>query len=134
MDRKEIIKKIGDVISNFEDVDIAYAFGSFLERDNFNDIDVALLLSKELDPYNRFKYAMEIARKLEKEIKPRFKFDIKILNHSTVEFQHEVLRKGKIVFLRDEKRRIGYESRLISDYLDFKGMYEFLDKKFLAST
>lgn len=112
---------------------MAYAFGSFLERDNFNDIDVALFLSKELDSYKRIKYAMEIARKLEKEIKPRFEFDVMILNHSTIEFQHEVLRKGKLVFLRNEKRRIDYESRLISDYLDFKGMYEFLDKKFLAS-
>ncbi len=123
--KQEIIKKIGEVISEFADVETAYIFGSFLERDKFSDIDVALVLSKELDPYKRFKFAMEIARELERKIKPRFEFDVKILNYSTVEFQHEVLKNGKVVFLRDETKRIEYESRLLSAYLDFKGMYEF---------
>lgn len=132
MDKKEVIKKIGDSISTFKDVDIAYIFGSFLESDKFNDIDVALLVSKELNPYRRFKFAMEIAKELEREIKPRFEFDVKIMNYSPVEFQHEVLKNGKVVFLRDETRRIEYESKLISTYLDLKGMYVFLDKKFLA--
>ncbi len=129
--KTEIGIKIGEIISRFEDVDIAYIFGSFLESDKFNDIDVALVVSKELNPYRRFKFAMEVARELEKEIKPRYEFDVKILNYSPVEFQHEVLKKGKVVFLRDETKRIEYESRLLSTYLDFKGMYEFLDKKFL---
>jgi hypothetical protein len=75
---------------------------------------------------------MKIARELEREIKPIFEFDVKILNYSPVEFQHEVLKKGMVVFSRDENRRIEYESKLISTYLDFKGMYEFLDRKFLA--
>ncbi len=63
----ETIRKIGEVISGFDDVEIAYIFGSFLERDRFNDIDIAMLLSKELNPYGRFKFAMEIARELEKK-------------------------------------------------------------------
>lgn len=130
--KTEIGIKIGEIISRFADVDIAYIFGSFLESDKFNDIDVALVVSKELNPYRRFKFAMEVARELEKEIKPRFEFDVKILNYSPVEFQHEVLKKGKVVFLRDETKRIEYESRLLSIYLDLKGMYEFLDKKFLV--
>jgi predicted nucleotidyltransferase len=130
--KTEIGIKIGEIISRFADVDIAYIFGSFLESDKFNDIDVALVVSKELNPYRRFKFAMEVARELEKEIKPRLEFDVKMLNYSPVEFQHEVLKKGKVVFLRDETKRIEYESKLISTYLDFKGMYEFLDKKFLA--
>ncbi len=129
--KNEIGRKIEKVISRFNDVEVAYIFGSFLEGDKFNDIDVAILLSKELNPYRRFKFAMEMARELEKEIKPRFEFDVKILNYSPVEFQHEVIKKGKVVFLRDENKRIEYESKLISTYLDFKGMYEFLDKKFL---
>ncbi len=75
---------------------------------------------------------MQIARELENEIKPRFEFDVKILNYSPIDFQHEVLKKGIVIFKRDEKRRIEYEATLISTYLDLKYMYEFLDKKFLA--
>lgn len=133
MDKKEIERKIGEVISRFEDIDIAYIFGSFLDSEKFSDIDVALVLTRELIPYKRFKFAMEIARELEKEIKPGFEFDVKILNYSPVEFQHEVLKKGIVIFKRDENRRIEYEATLISTtYLDLKYMYEFLDKKFLA--
>jgi predicted nucleotidyltransferase len=131
-DRQEIIDKIREIISRFDDVDIAYIFGSFLERDKFGDIDVAVVLSKKLDPYGRFKFAMKIARELEKGVKPRFEFDVKILNYSPVEFQREVLKKGKVVFLRNENRRIEYEFEIISKYLDIRDMYEFIDKKFLA--
>ncbi len=132
MDKKEVKEKIGEIVSRFEDVDVAYVFGSFLDCDRFNDIDVAIVISREMNPYRRFKFAMEIARKLEREIKPRFEFDVKILNYSPVEFQHEVIKKGRMVFIRDENRRIEYEAKLISTYLDVKDMYEFLDKKFLA--
>ncbi len=131
-DRQEIIEKIREIISRFDDLDIAYIFGSFLERDKFGDIDVAVVISKKLDPYGRFKFAMKMARELEKGINPRFEFDVKILNYSPVEFQHEVLKKGRVVFLRDETRRIEYEFEIISTYLDFRDMYEFIDKKFLA--
>ena len=132
MDKNEIERKIGEVISRFEDVDIAYIFGSFLDSEKFNDIDVAIVINKELNAYNRFKFVMGIARELEKEIKPRFEFDVKILNYSPIDFQHEVLKKGILIFKRDENRRIEYEAALISTYLDIKYMYEFLDKKFLA--
>ncbi len=54
------------------------------------------------------------------------------LKYSPVDFQHEVLKKGIVIFKRDENRRIEYEATLISTYLDIKYMYEFLDKKFLA--
>jgi predicted nucleotidyltransferase len=132
MDKKEVKEKIGEIVSRFEDVEVAYVFGSFLDRDRFNDIDVAIVISREMNPYRRFKFAMEIARELERGIRPRFEFDVKILNYSPVEFQHEVIKKGRMVFIRDENRRIEYEAKLISTYLDVKDMYEFLDKKFLA--
>jgi predicted nucleotidyltransferase len=132
MDKKEIEIKIGEAISRFEYIDIAYIFGSFLDSEKFSDIDVAIVLNRELNAYKRFKFAMEIARELEKKIRPRFEFDVKILNNSPVDFQHEVLKKGIVIFKRDENRRIEYEATLISTYLDLKYMYEFLDKKFLA--
>lgn len=132
MDKKEIERKIGEAISRFEDIDLAYIFGSFLESEKFRDIDVAIVLNRELNAYKRFKFAMEIARELEKEIKPRFEFDVKILNYSPVDFQHEVLKKGIVIFKRDENRRIEYEATLITTYLDIRYMYDYLDKKFLT--
>ncbi|MEA1999503.1 MAG: nucleotidyltransferase domain-containing protein, partial [Euryarchaeota archaeon] len=116
----------------FDYVSAAYVFGSYVHNDDFNDIDVALLISKELNPYTRFKFEMRVARELERRIKPRFEFDVKILNHAPIEFQYEVLKKGKAVFLRDRTENVEYESEVISNYLDFQTTAEYLNKKFLA--
>ena len=130
--KKEVIDEIGKIISEFDYVSIAYVFGSYIHNDDFNDIDVALLISNELDPYTRFKFEMQVARELERRIKPRFEFDVKILNHAPIEFQYEVLKKGKAVFLRDRTENVEYESQTILNYLDFQTTAEYLNKKFLA--
>ena len=126
------MNKIGNIVSEFDYVSAAYVFGSYVHNDDFNDIDVALLISREPDPYKRFKFEMMVARELERQIKPRFEFDVKILNHSPIEFQYEVLKKGKAVFLRDRTENVEYESKTISNYLDFQTTAEYLNKKFLA--
>ncbi len=130
--KKEVMDEIGKIASKFDDVRAAYVFGSYVHNDDFNDIDVALLISKELDPYTRFKFEMQVARELERRIKPRSEFDVKILNHAPIEFQYEVLKGGKAVFLRDRTKNVEYESETISNYLDFQTTAEYLNKKFLA--
>jgi predicted nucleotidyltransferase len=134
MDKSSFLADIGKIIAELKEVDVAYIFGSFLESEEFNDIDVALLLSEELslEPYKSLKFSLRVAGELERQIKPRFEFDVKILNSAPVEFQFEVIRKGQVVFSRDESKRINYEFEVISTYLDLKYMYDILDKEFLA--
>lgn len=115
-----------------KEVNTAYIFGSFLEKEDFNDIDVALLLSESLDPYKSLKFSLKVAGELERHIKPRFEFDVKILNNSPIELQFEVIKRGHVIFSRDESSRIDYESEVISAYLDLKYMYDLIDKEFLA--
>jgi len=131
-DKKEVMDEIGKIVSEVDYVSAAYVFGSYVHNDDFNDIDVALLISREPDPYKRFKFEMMVARELERQIKPRFEFDVKILNHAPIEFQYEVIKKGKAVFLRDRTENVEYESEAISNYLDFQTTAEYLNKKFLA--
>ncbi len=130
--KKEVMNEIGKIASKFDDVSAAYVFGSYVHNNDFNDIDVALLISKELNPYTRFKFEMMVARALERQIKPRFEFDVKILNYSPIGFQYEVLKCGKVVFLRDRTENVEYEYETISNYLDFQTTNEYLNKKFLA--
>lgn len=134
MDKSSFLADIVTVVARLKNVDVAYIFGSFLEGEEFNDIDIALLLSEDLDPYKGLKFSLKVAGELERQVKPRFEFDIKILNKAPVEFQFEVIKKGSVIFSRDETRRVDYEFEVISTYLDLKYMYDFLDKKFLART
>lgn len=134
MNKNKALERIGTILVGFEDVDFAYVFGSFLERNDFNDIDVAIYLPRELAPYERFKLSQRVARVLEEGIEPRANFDVRILNCAPPYFQYEVIRQGTAVMERDRERRVDYEAHLISEYLDLKYMYDYLDRAFLAKT
>ncbi|MDM7938848.1 MAG: nucleotidyltransferase domain-containing protein [Methanothrix sp.] len=132
MDKNETLERIRNIVSEFEEVDLAYVFGSFPEREDFHDIDVAIHLSKERSPYQRFKLSQKIARSLEQGIQPRVDFDVRILNYAPAYFQYEVISKGVVVLERDREERVDYEAHLTSEYLDLKYMYDRLDRAFLA--
>ena len=129
---EEITRKIEKVLDSFQEIEFAYLFGSFLERGVFSDVDIALYVSKNFSPYEKMKFSLNIGRGLERAIKPRCEFDIRILNHAPLAFQYEVIKTGKVVFSRDEAKRIRYEAHLLSTYLDYKGTSDWLDREFLA--
>jgi predicted nucleotidyltransferase len=132
MEMDRILADIEHILSEFKEIDASYVFGSFLKTDGFNDIDVALLVSNELTPYEKLKFELKVAGELERNIKPRVQFDVKILNYSPVYFQYEVVKNGVAAYIKDQEKRVEYEAHLISDYLDLKEMYDFIDKKYLA--
>ncbi len=131
MDRKVVLERIGQIVGNFPEVEAAYVFGSFLERDDFRDIDVALLISEKLSSYNALKLAMHIGSELD-GIKIGHDFDVRVLNNAHPEFKYEVVKTGIAVFSRDEQERFDYEADVISTYLDLKEMYDFFDREYLA--
>lgn len=132
VDRKVVLERIGQIVGNFPEVEVAYVFGSFLKKDGFRDIDVALLVSEELSPYKALKLAMHIGSELDFGIKIGHDFDVRVLNNAHPEFQYEVVKTGVAVFSRDEHKRFDYEADVISTYLDLKEMYDFFDREYLA--
>lgn len=134
MDKNKTLDRIAEILAGFEDIDVAYVFGSFLKRDDFHDIDVAIHLAKEQAPYQRFKLSQRIARALVHGAESRVDFDVRILNHAPVYFQYEVIGKGILVLERDREERVDFEAHLISEYLDLKYMYDYHDQAFLART
>jgi predicted nucleotidyltransferase len=129
---EKITKKIEKILNRFQEIEFAYLFGSFLERDGFRDIDIALYVSKNYSPYEVMKFSLKIGRELEKAIKPRCEFDVKILNYAPLALQYEVIKTGRVVFCKDEAKRIRYEAHILSSYLDYKVTSDWLDREFLA--
>jgi len=132
MDKKRVLESIGFILDGFDEIDLAYVFGSFLKRDDFHDIDLAIHLCREKSPYERFKFSGKVARDLEEGVEPRIEFDVRILNYAPVYFQYEVISNGIVVLERDQENRIDFEAHLISEYLDLKHMYDRLDRAFLV--
>jgi len=78
------------------------------------------------------KLSLKVGRELEKVIKPRKRIDVKILTHATIAFQYEVIKRGEVIFSRNDTMRKRYEAEVLSSYLDYKAISEWLDRKFLA--
>jgi len=131
LDRDAATRAIEGALGPLDLVILGYLYGSFLSGPEFEDVDVGVVLSQDLAPYERFKYAMEIGRVLERALTPRHEVDVKILNAAPIGFQYEVIRTGTPAFVRDGRDRVRYEADLISTWLDFKETSDWMDEQFL---
>lgn len=103
-------------------VNAAYLTGSLSNRTTFGhltDVDVAILLMEQIKSDQFLDYQLyffsELARRLDSD-----SIDVVILNQASLLLKLQVIRYGQILFSRDEKSRISFETRAVMDYLDFK--------------
>lgn len=130
--REEILGRVAEVLSEFNDVCFGYVFGSFLGGQGFRDVDVAIYVMGEYDSYGLMKFSLRVARTLENKVQPRLEFDVKDLNTAPITFQYEVIKSGRLIFSRDNVRRVRFEAEVLSTYLDYKETLDWFNKKFLA--
>ncbi len=116
------MENIIKVLENESDVLFAYLFGSYAKgtHDEKSDIDIAIYLKDEgileRDPL----YPSRLAINIEKALDKRKTVDISVLNGSTLVFRNQVLRYGKLLYSKDEKKRIEFETSSLAQYYDFK--------------
>ena len=103
-------------------VNAAYLSGSLSGRTSFghlSDVDIAILLMDQIKSDQFLDYQMyffsELAKRLESET-----IDVVILNQASLLLKLQVIKYGQILFSRDEKQRISFETKAVMDYLDFK--------------
>lgn len=103
-------------------VNAAYLAGSLSNRTSFGqltDVDIAILLMEQIKSDQFLDYQLyffsELAKRLDSD-----SIDVVILNQSSLLLKLQVIRYGQILFSRDEKSRISFETRAVMDYLDFK--------------
>jgi len=120
------------VLCHYDQVLLAYLYGSYLRFDTYQDIDIALLLNGTMEPYALFKLQMQIAGEIEDLLSPQVPCDVRVLNDAPVEFQYEVIRTGSIIFCRNEEQKIDYETDMMRQYLDLKYLFDRVDQAFLS--
>lgn len=103
-------------------VNAAYLAGSLPGRSSFghlSDVDIAILLMDEIKSDQFLDYQLyffsEMAKRLDSE-----SIDVVILNRASLLLKLQVIKCGQILFSRDEKQRILFETKAVMDYLDFK--------------
>jgi len=103
-------------------VNAAYLAGSLSTRTSFGhltDVDIAILLMEQIKSDQFLDYQLyffsELAKRLESDT-----IDVVILNQASLLLKLQVIKYGQILFSRDEKLRVSFETKAIMDYLDFK--------------
>jgi uncharacterized protein YutE (UPF0331/DUF86 family)/predicted nucleotidyltransferase len=103
-------------------VNTAYLAGSLANRTSFghlSDVDIAILLMDQIKSDQFLDYQLyffsELARRLESE-----SIDVVILNQASMLLKLQVIKYGQILYSRDEKQRVMFETKAVMDYLDFK--------------
>jgi len=121
---EETLKKIFD---KHEEILFAYLFGSMArgEAGKDSDVDIGIYIDekKNIKPF----YEIELAEEIERETNLKG-VEIVILNGKSLRFLNQVLRYGKLIFSRDEKARILFETTVTKKYIDFKPYFEEYDK------
>ncbi len=103
-------------------VNAAYLAGSLSTRTTFGhltDIDIAILLMEQIKSDQFLDYQLyffsELAKRLESD-----NIDVVILNQASLLLKLQVIKYGQILFSRDDKLRVAFETKAVMDYLDFK--------------
>jgi predicted nucleotidyltransferase len=109
------------ILPAYPEVTAAYLYGSAARGEPAADLDVALLLQAHPDA----KRLEQIAARLQAQGAPNGpELDVRPLSGTSPRLRRNVLRDGRLLYEADRKRRIEFEARAMSEWLDFKPTWE----------
>lgn len=119
----EIKNILNKYFQKHTEVEVAYIFGSFARGkiNPLSDIDIAIIIDREQinEKAYRYGYKAGILADLIKLLKKN-DIDLVILNEANALLKHRVLYFGKLIFVKNEKKRIAFQTDTIDKYNDFK--------------
>ncbi len=123
-EREAIVDALAVALRAEPDVVFAYVHGSFVTERPFRDVDVGVHLAPEAE--GGWERQMRLAETLEEAVASSpglgaaLPVDVRVLNRAPLGFCYQVLRRGELVFSRDEALRVRWVARIVGLYLDLK--------------
>ena len=110
---------VPSVLSQYP-VDVAYVYGSVARGTvtPFSDVDLALVVSKELPPYERMMLEFEIEAAIE-DASGTKGLDVRAINAAPLMVRGKVVQEGIRLYERDRARRVAFEVQTTKRYFDF---------------
>ncbi len=123
------MKKISAVLEKDAEVLFAYLFGSYAKgvQGKKSDVDIAIYLKNVSILEKDALYPSRLALQIERALGGKKAVDVRVLNESTLRFRYQVLKYGKLLHSKDEKKRVEFESSSLMRYFDFKPFIESYD-------
>jgi uncharacterized protein len=116
--KEEIRRKLGQLLSQREEVGFACIHGSFLDPTiGFRDVDVGVWADPSAVPQEQaLDYEWELSAWLERHVP--YLIDVKVLNHTSIGFRYAA-SSGTLIFARDADLWYQFRERTWIEYLDF---------------
>ena len=97
---------------------MVYIFGSKSRgvQTSLSDTDIALLLSEI--PENLLDFHLHLIDQLAEVLGDSI--DLIVLNTATPFLTHQIIKHGRVIYCRDEKARMEFETRAEKEYMDLK--------------
>ncbi len=117
--KEVIINKIKNYLYLRDEVVVGYIFGSYSAAKvrPKSDIDIAVLLKDDIDREDYGRIKLSIINDLV-ELLSFNRIDVVILNVASPLLSHEVIKKGVLIFSKDEAKRIQHITKATMHYLD----------------
>lgn len=121
-------EKVRETLQQFPEVVAAYLFGSRAREENrrSSDVDVAVIFSDAVTPERRFALRCRLSEGVARAVGV-VAADVIDLETAPPLLAHEVLLGGRLLFSRDERRRVPVVARQIMRYIDTRPMRRVLD-------
>jgi predicted nucleotidyltransferase len=128
--KKRVLQKIKEILLKDKEILFCYLFGSQTTKNVLqkSDIDLAIYLDKDK---NFFKKRLELINKLSISLKTET--DIVILNTTPVVLKYVILKEGKLIFERNQEKRVNFELKSFNEYYDFKPILKRYYERILSS-
>jgi predicted nucleotidyltransferase len=117
MDKQSLNEKLAGIVSRFEEVRLAYLFGSQVSGPvgPISDCDIAALLDRTADEAQvHVQLILEIVRALETD-----RVDVVLLDRAPVELAYAVIAQGELLYQRDLATRVEFEAQVMGRYGDY---------------
>jgi predicted nucleotidyltransferase len=112
-EREAIVCRLRELLERVEGISFAYIYGGFVKRDKFRDVDIAIWVE---DPSRAHEYEVDLAVKLSLTL--GIPVDVHVLNEAPLPFKYSVFSEGKLLFSRDERKRVEVVDETIREYID----------------
>jgi predicted nucleotidyltransferase len=113
--------KLIRLFQKYDDVQLAYLFGSAAsnEDNSLSDIDIGVLVKDSMSKKNKFKLQLKLLSDLT-SILANDKIDLTIMNDVSLSLNFEIIKSNHSIFVRDRSKKIEFEHKILSRYLDRK--------------
>ena len=103
-----------------EPVQLAYLYGSSAtgQTTPFSDVDVALVVGDAIRPLERLKLILRVQLSLADQCAVR-DADVRVIDDAPLVFRGRVVTDGTLVYSRDERARVAFETTTRMRYFDY---------------